>query len=287
MPNAGSALSATASGAAAGSTFGPVGTVVGGAVGLLGSLLNKQKSAPVVPFTPLDLGAAQQQSLANNKAAMPSIEQLLAQSNTFQQGQASSLLERAIPGWGKLQASLTNLATTTAQNPYQLPADVTQNLARIAAERGISAGTRGQFNDFSLLRDLGVNSLQYGASRISQAQGLAQTLAALAPRVNPMSPLSFLTTPQEQLGVNQYNEATGRQVRQGGANADTAASNYNSTNLWSNLLQGLFAGGQLGGMFAAPSTPRATASSPSPGAVSPQLPVGAGPDWNPNWGRGG
>ncbi len=260
--NASSVASATGKGAATGAAFGPWGAVIGGGVGLLSSLFDKQKAAPTTPFTPstftpTDLGAAQQKSITNNAAALPGVNSLLGASNTFQQGQANSLMEQAIPGWSKLQSQLTNLTTQTATNPYQLPPDVTQNLSRIAAERGISAGTRGQFNDFSLLRDLGVNSLQYGQSRIQQAQGLAQTLVGLSPRVNPMSPLSFLIGPQQEAQImqqnnsgaqatQQYNEAGARGVNQSGANAATAAQNFNTNNTWQSILQGIFAGGVLG-----------------------------------------
>lgn len=247
MASGTSAGSAAASGAAAGSVFGPWGALIGGGVGLLGSLFSKQSAAPTIPFTPTSLADSQSQALAANTASEPGLEALLAKSNSFQQSQATSLMEQAIPGFGKLQQNLLSTTNDLLKNPYGVPTDVTQNIQRLAAERGISGGTRGGFNDFSLLRDFGVNSLQAGQQRIGQAQSLAQTIAGLAPKVNPMSPLSFYVTPQQQASVTQSNNAGALGQTQGGANANTAASNYNSTNMWDNILQGLLYGSQIKG----------------------------------------
>lgn len=230
----------------AASSSNPYGLAVGTGLGVLSAIATRQDAAKSLDYNPVDLAEEQKKAMSANLGAEKSIEQLIAQANKFQQGQATGLMEQAIPGWGKLQQGLTGLATDITQNPYDVPKDVENNLARIAAERGISAGTRGQFNDFSLLRDFGVNALQYGQSRISQAQGLAQTLAQLAPRINPMSPLSFYVTPQQQASVTQQNNAGALQQQQAGENSKTAANNYNRQNGWDNVLQGVaaaYAGG--------------------------------------------
>src|SRR4029079_7548334 len=125
-----------------------------------------------------------------------SIEELLAKANAFQQNQALTLTNQAMPGYDQLTKTLSNHAQDLADHPYDVPKEVQDNLERIAAERGISAGTRGQFNDFSLLRDFGVNELQYGQSSLSQASQITNLLSSIAPKVNPMSPLSFYVTPQ-------------------------------------------------------------------------------------------
>lgn len=254
MPLSGSGA---ASGATAGSAFGPWGTVIGG---LLGAFANQKKAPPIAPFTPtptINPQQQQQSAISGNQSVLPSIDDLLSQSNKFQQGQASSLMESAVPGYGALSASITGSATQKAQNPYALPPEVQQNLQRIAAERGVSVGSQGQTQSFSALRDLGVNMLDYGNANFSQAlQGL-QTVTGVAPKVSPMSPLSFLLTPSQQIGVagtdasiTQANNQGAQSTAQGGYNVNAAATNFNNANMWQNLLQmlgGLNAQGALGG----------------------------------------
>src|ERR1035437_1433252 len=109
-------------------------------------------------------------------------------------------------------------------DPYGLPADVQDNLTRIAGERGINTGVRGQAGDFSALRDLGVNELQYGQSRISQAQSILSSVSASAPRINPMSATSMYLTPSQALQTATNNQS----ADQAALNARTATDNYNA-----------------------------------------------------------
>jgi hypothetical protein len=209
-------------------------TVVGGAV----TANNKPKAPQVAGYTPVDLQQQQKDALEGNLASQSSIEKLLAQSNTFQQGQAVSLANQAMPGYSDLAKTLTSRAQGLAEHPYDVPKEVQDNLARIAAERGISAGTRGQFNDFSLLRDFGVNSLQYGASNLSQASQITNLLSSIAPKVNPMSPLSFYVTPEQNAANTTQNNQTQQGIAQSANNANAAAQNAN-TATWNNLINGV------------------------------------------------
>ncbi len=236
--------SGAASGAAAGSSFGPWGTLIGG---LVGAFANKKKAAPTAPFvaTPtIDAQGQQKQAIQGNLDVQPSLEELLSRSNRFQQGQASDMLEQAVPGYGKLSSAITKSATDKLNDPYALPPEVQKNLQRIAAEKGVNVGTHGETRSFSALRDLGVNMLDYGNSNFQQAlQGL-QTVTGVAPRVSPMSPLSFLLNSGQQLGIagqnseiTRANNAGQQATTQGGSNAETAAQNFNTNNMWTNLLQ--------------------------------------------------
>jgi hypothetical protein len=180
--------------------------------------------------SPINIGDTAQQSIAANTQNEPEIEALLRQSNAFTQNQNLSLLNKAIPGYSSIAGNLSKQAQEASADPYALPKDFTDNLTRLAAERGINTGVRGQANDFSLLRDFGVNSLQYGNQRIQQSQGILQTLAGLA-KVNPLSPLSFYATPQQSLAA-----ATGNQsLAQSGINAQNQANLYASQNEWSSF----------------------------------------------------
>lgn len=217
--------------------------VAGAAISIGGSLL-KPKAKAGAQAAPIDLTEQQGKSITGNLQNEGDIEKLLSQANSFTQGQASSLMEQAMPGYNKLAAQFTQTASNDLAHPYDVPKDVTDNLTRLAAERGISAGTKGEFNDFSLLRDFGVNSLTYGASKIQQAQSITSMLGSLAPKVNPLSPLSFYVTPGQQAQV-----AAGNQSQQQAANnSGAAANNYNNDNLWGSIIGG--AGSVVGSAFA-------------------------------------
>ncbi len=202
------------------------------AVSVAGTLLKPKAKAPALA-APIDLNAEAKKSIAGNTANQGDIESLLARSNSFQQDQNLALMEKAMPGYSALSKSLTSTAQGELAHPYDLPQGVSDNLTRLAAERGISAGTKGEFNDFSLLRDFGINSLQYGQQRIGQAQGITGLLASIAPKVNPLSPLSFYVTPTQTADVAAGN----RSAQQASNNAETAANNLNQENTWAGLVK--------------------------------------------------
>ena len=187
---------------------------------------NNMKGPAQAQYTPVDVGAEAAKALKANQDNLAGNEALSAQTNTFNQGQANSMMEQALPGWSKLQSSLMSTTQGLLTDPYNLPSDVQQNLERQAAEKGVSSGARGQFNQFSLLRDLGVNELQYGQSRISQAQGLSSLLAGTAPRVNPMSPMSMFVSPQEAIQQQQYTNTQQQAIQQGYNNSQAQLNNY-------------------------------------------------------------
>lgn len=201
---------------------------VAGAAVTVGSQLLKPKAKAGALAAPIDLTEQQGKSIAGNLSNQNDIETLINRSNNFSQDQASSLMEKAMPGYSKLAAQFTQTASNDLAHPYDVPQDVTDNIQRLAAERGISGGTSGQFNDFSLLRDFGVNSLNYGQSKIAQAQSITSMLGSLAPKVNPLSPLSFYVTPGQTAQVAQGNQST----QQAGYNAQAAADNYNTADNW-------------------------------------------------------
>ncbi len=216
------------------------------AIGAIGSYASKPKAAGAVQYTPVDVQAEQRKAIAGNLANQGSIESLIGRANAFQADQATSLAERTMPGYTDLTKSLTNRAQTLTDHPYDVPKDVQDNIQRLAAERGISAGTRGQFNDFSLLRDFGVNELQYGQSNLNQAQSITGLLATIAPKVNPMSPLSFYVTPGQAIASQTNNNENQQVINQSASNANAAAGNAASADLWGSLtkLAGLYAGSQ-------------------------------------------
>jgi len=191
----------------------------------------------------IDPAQAQASALWSNLSNAGDAEKLANRTNAFNQAQNSALLEKAMPGWGQYTSNMMAMGNRmAAENPYELPGDVQDNLARLAAERGISAGTRGQFSDFSLLRDFGISSLDYANKKVGQLQGMTASLGALASmsRVNPMSVQSFYITPQDALGAQQYNANAQTQ-----ADLQRAQIDMGIGSMWANL--GMMGAGMMYG----------------------------------------
>lgn len=224
--------------------------IAGAVISAGGAYLNSRNNKPGAPVfqAPLDIGKTSRTAIDTNLANQSSIEALLSRGNAFNQDQATSLFEKAFPGYGKLSASLTKQAQEAADNPYAVPKDVEDNISRLAAEKGVAVGGRGQFSDFSLLRDLGVNSLNYGTTRLGQAQSITSLLGGLAPKVNPMSPLSFYVTPNNAADIANGNATNAQATQQSYNNALAKTDATNSSNMWNSFanLGGLLAGNLFG-----------------------------------------
>jgi hypothetical protein len=218
---------------------------VGAAVVVGGSTYMAKSKGAKAPgqAAAVDVGGAASEAIRANNQNTPEIEALLRRANTFTQDQNLSLLNRAIPGYDQIAQNLSRQAQQASANPYALPQEFEDNLSRIAAERGINTGVRGQAGDFSLLRDFGVNSLQYGQQQIASSQSILGTLAGLA-KVNPLSPLSMYVTPQNAIQAASDN----RSAQQAYMNAQQAAANQKAAAPWEGLAAGA---GVFGGMYGA------------------------------------
>lgn len=190
------------------------------------SLLGLFGSRPrAVPVDPTDPQAVARDTLAGNRALLPEAQGFADDLTAGMQLDANRIVEQAMPGFTQLRDSLVSRAQEAIDNPYDVPAEVQENLGRLAAERGISTGGRGQFADFSALRDFGMNALAFGDARLSQAQSLFSLARQLSPVVNPVSPLAFLPTTEQALNVDLRNKANKQAVAQADANARSAQRN--------------------------------------------------------------
>lgn len=223
-----------------------LGTAAVGVVGTIVSSRNAKKNAGQTA-PPLDIKDISKQSIQGNIENEPDIEALLRKSNAFNQSQNTNLLNMAIPGYDKIAGNLSGVAEHASADPYALPKGFADNLTRLAAERGISTGQRGQAQDFSLLRDFGVNQLQYGQQNIQNSQSILATLAGIG-KVNPMSPLSFFSTPGQALGAAGANQ----DLAQSGINSTNAANQYATANTWSGISQLAGAAATAYGKYKAP-----------------------------------
>jgi hypothetical protein len=225
-------------------TLGGAAIAAGGSVAA--ASMNKQSGAPAVQYQPVDLQQTQNQAISGDQSSASSLDALLGQSNSFQQQQATGLMNQALPGYSGFAQNLTNTASAQAANPYAIPQSVVGQLSQYAAENNINEGTGAAsgFSSSNLLRSLGVNALQYGQSNLASAQNSLSVLSNTAPKISPMSPMSFMVTPQQQAANQTLTNSNGQAINQGAANSATAAGNANSASLWDSISSGT---GQLSG----------------------------------------
>lgn len=214
--------------------------VVSGAVTVGGALLNKQKAPAAAPYVPIDPSKVTSDSLNADLANQGKAQQLSATTNSFNQGQATQLMNQALPGYSDFSGNLTKTASNLAANPYEVPQSVVDQLTQYAGENNINEGTGAAsgFSKSNLLRSLGVNALQYGQSNIQTAMSALGVLTGTAPRISPTSPLSFMLQPSQVLAAQTNNNTQQQAVQQGANNANAAAGNANSSNLWDSLTSG-------------------------------------------------
>jgi len=194
---------------------------------ILGSVLGKQKAPQQASYTPVDPAAVQKQAISGNLQNMAGAQELASKTNAFNQGQATSLLESAMPGFGAMQKRLMAQVNEDLNSQDKLPADVQSQIARYAAEKGVTRGTAGNFNGFSLVKDFGFNLMDWKNASRTRALNTLSTVFGMTPRVNPMSPMAMMVDPNAAIGVQSQNNQMAYNSAQAGFNAQAAAQNYN------------------------------------------------------------
>ena len=198
------------------------------------SMLNKPKAAGAVQYQNVDPTQVQNNAIAGDQGSLGAATSLAGSSTTAEAQSALAARNITQPGYSALAGGLSKQAQSLADNPYQVPQSVVDQLSQYAAENNISEGTGNAsgFSQNNLLRSLGINALQYGQSNLSAATSALSVLSGTAPNVSPVSPLSFMLTPGQALGAVTNNNTQNQAVNQGAANANAAASNAGSANLW-------------------------------------------------------
>lgn len=216
--------------------FDPVSAGIIAAGSIAGAIFGKQKAAPVVQPKEIDIKKAASDSINANLQNFSSGARLSRMQNDFAQSEAIRLLDRAIPGFSGLQSKLLASINEDLNSQNGLPTEVSDNLSRLAAEKGISRGTSGNFNQFSLVRDFGFNLIDWENAQRARALNTLSAVYGMAPRVNPMTPMATFVDPNTAVQAQGANNASAQAAAQGGANAQMAASNYNRS-LWSGAIQ--------------------------------------------------
>ena len=203
-----------------------------GAVG--GALIGKSKAPKAVPTKEVDVGKVTQDTLAANTAALPGAKNLSGSVNTFNQGEATRLLNQALPGFDKLQATLTSKIQQDLDNEGQLGSEQIAQIEQFAAERGIKRGTSGGFNDLSLVRDFGFSAIDAKQMDRTRALNSVQQLLGITPNV-------AFTDPNSNINAQFRNNENAQATAQSSANAKASASNANRS-MWAGAF-GTTAGG--------------------------------------------
>lgn len=239
-----------------------IGAVLGGAAGLLAG---KQKAAPQASYKAVDIAEEQKKALGANLSNFDTASTLSSKTNSFNQGEAARLLEQALPGFGAIQKRLLSQVNADLDSQTNLPRDVSDKIAQFAAEKGVTRGTSGNFNAFNLVKDFGFNLIDWQQASRARALNTLSTVYGMTPRVNVMSPMASMVDPNTAIQVAARNNDQQFNSDQGALNAQTAASNYNRSQI-AGVLQTL---GTVGGMVAdgvqskagaAPQTAKAPAS---------------------------
>jgi hypothetical protein len=232
-------------------------TVVGN-VG--GALMSKQKAPAKADFKPVDVADEQQKAIRGNLANFEDAKTLTTKGNNAAQSEATRMMELAMPGFGALQKRLLAQANSDLDSQTSLPSDVQAKIQQFAAEKGVTRGTSGNFNGFSLVKDFGFNMLDWQQASRSRALNTLSTVFGMTPRVNPMSPMSMMVDPNAAISVAGANSNMQYNVDQSNNNASTAARNHNAALMGSafkgsvTAIGGGLAGG-AGGAAPAGSTP--------------------------------
>lgn len=217
------------------------GALAGGLVAAGGtvsaSLLNKQNAPGAAPYANVDPTQVQNNAISGDLSSLSNATQLASGVNSTNLQTSIANLNSALPGFSSYQQSVLGQAQEKASNPYGLPQEAIDQINQQAAENNIGSGTgaKSGFSGSNALRSLGVSTLDYGQQNFSDAISALSTLTGTAPTVSPVSPLNFLLTPSQALGTATTNAQENQQIQQGSNNADAAAGNYNSSNLFDAL----------------------------------------------------
>jgi hypothetical protein len=111
-------------------------------------------------------------------------------------------MEKLFPGFSQTSGKIADNIQRLVSG--ELPSDVERLIGQRAAERGIARGTKGsEFQDYSLLRDLGLTSLEITDRGLDAA---TRWMNAVNQGVAPMNFQSMFVSPAQRIATEQWNE---------------------------------------------------------------------------------
>lgn len=188
-------------------------------------------SKPIVP----ELGESQQTAINANIAALPSIQELGAGVNTFNQEQLLTMLRKAIPGYDDIVKKAGENLNAGLRG--EIPQDVADAIKRNAAVKSLYGGFGGSGMADSLqARDLGLTSLQITDRALgSAAQWMNAQKAIAVPGLFDVS--SMFITPQQQF------ERDFAKAKIDAAPDPTARGIFDSEMSWIGMILSIYGGG--------------------------------------------
>jgi hypothetical protein len=155
-----------------------------------------------------------QQLYSANKANFGQAREQASTANKFNYNQALKFYNKILPGFSQLQGQMGQNALSMSRG--ELPGDVQSSITRAAAQQGIqggfgfgsqgaSGGALGNLN----LRNLGLTSFDAMKYGNQLGMSLSQNAKSLLP--NMMGLQDFMLTPQQSLGISQFNTGSQNQ----------------------------------------------------------------------------
>lgn len=199
-----------------------------------------QVTAPEMAAMPgeVDTSAVYSESISSFLQNFP---QLLAMTTTANEAAVTSQLnamEAAIPGLGSTIKGLVSQIATDQKSMASgtLPQETQDFLTQKAAEMGVSRGTSGGFNSFSLLKDFGTSTIDYQNQLSSRINSTLGTLQSFIPTSNFVSPTAFMMSPTNIAQQKQTYNNNITSLSQSYLNAVNNANNYNKSVLAQTVL---------------------------------------------------
>ena len=231
----------------------PVAMVAGAAMHIIGTVMGAKEADRVAKimrnlptYKPIDIGKAQQETVAGNIAVTPEATKMAAGVNQFNTSQVQGMLRKMIPDYDKILANVSG--TIASQTRGELPADVAAMTMRSSAANAIRGGYAGSGAARNLsLRDLGLQSYQMTQQGIQNASNWLQVQKSLMPQ--PVTVESMFMTPGQRIGLQTQQNQLDYQSQLTSAFGKTTPG---LTGYWSSALQqvggSMMGGGMSGGL---------------------------------------
>lgn len=210
--------------------------VAGTALSAAGGMARSGSKPKLPRFTPVDAKLEQAKAIAGNRANFAEASKLTETANEFSQEQLMEAIRGVVPDIGTINQRTSS--TIASQLAGEIPADVSESVARSAAARSFAGGTAGSgFAGNLRTRDLGLTSLaqtQRGLDNASRWLASVRT-SQVAPQ---MDVTSMFLSPQSLVELKFRENGAELAQRNSQAQADAA---YNPLNVLGNIM------GQIGG----------------------------------------
>lgn len=148
-----------------------------------GALILGDMKPEIPKWLNVDPALEQGYAIAGNQRNLAAAAKLGADTNEELITQHLTALERLMPGFSGLNQQI--IGNIASQARGEIPQDVQNQMARQAAEMGVTTGTSGSdFDKYRQLRNLGLTSLQLTDQALNSAGRWMQTVTSGAPKFN-------------------------------------------------------------------------------------------------------